>query len=165
MKNLILFILFGVRMIPSGQSQDTDFAVIATAGAQFNGAGVELDWTLGEVMIHTLESNSTMISQGFHQPSHQLVAIKPLPDKKGILQAWPNPFNEEFELSLSLSSAHHGEARIFDMTGKLWWSNTFADRTWHKRISTSSLVPGLYVLQITLADDASIYSYPMIKAQ
>lgn len=165
MKKLILVFLLSIGLAQYGNSQEQDLHVVASAGASYQSASIQLDWTLGEVVIHTLESNSSMLSQGFHQPNTNLVSLPSLPLETGTLLVWPNPFKDGFEISLELKSSHRGEIGLYDMTGHLFWTGSFEGKTWHKNVSLPSLASGQYMLSAILADDANVYTYPLIKTQ
>lgn len=165
MKKLILVLLSGFSLLPYSSSQDQDLRVVASAGASYQTTGVQLDWTLGEVIIHTLESNSSMLSQGFHQPNTNLVSLPSLPLETGTLLAWPNPFKDGFQITLELKSSHRGEIGLYDMTGHLFWTGSFEGKTCHKNVSLPSLASGQYVLTASFADDLNKFAYPMIKTQ
>lgn len=165
MKKLILVWLSCIGLLPYGFSQDQDMQVIASAGASYQGAGVQLDWTLGEVIIQTLETSTSMISQGFHQPNTNLVSVQPLAIETGKLVIRPNPFKDEFQISLDLKSSHHGRLGLYDMTGNLVWTGAFEGITWQQSVSVPSLPSGQYVLMASLSDDSNLYTYPLIKTQ
>jgi hypothetical protein len=44
--------------------------VISSAGTRFQSSTTALDWTLGEISVSTLQGNSAVLSQGFHQPKY-----------------------------------------------------------------------------------------------
>ena len=67
MKLALLFIV-GISSLQNVFSQASDLQIVASAGSSFETNEIILDWTLGELMVQTLDRPSGMISQGFHQP-------------------------------------------------------------------------------------------------
>ena len=164
MKNLFLFLLgFGVASNALGQHND--LYILAASGSTYQANDLQLDWTLGEVIIHTVESPSAMITQGFHQPGYTLVSVNPVPAEKGQVRVWPNPFDNEFEITLSLETSQKGVVGLYDMSGKVLWTSAFEGKEWHEKVSATLLPSGQYVLTVTPADGVNIYSYQMIKTQ
>lgn len=165
MKKLILALLSTIGLVLNGNSQEQDLHVVASAGASYQSVSNQLDWTLGEIIIHTLESNSSMLSQGFHQPNTNLVSVRPLTDDIETLLVWPNPFKDEFTFSLTLKSPYRGEAELYDVAGNLIWTNSFEGNIWQQVVLLPSLPSGQYVLMASFTDDSNNIAYPMIKTQ
>lgn len=165
LKSPISFFLLSLCIVCHSYSQDKDLHIVATAGDVYQVSGMQLDWTLGETVIHTLENSSVMITQGFHQPYYTLVSVNPVPDKTDELLVWPNPFDDEFEISLSLETPQGGMIGLFDMTGKQIWNSAFEGKVWHQKFAATSLSSGQYLLTVTPAEGANIYSYQLIKTQ
>lgn len=165
MKTLFSLFLLSICVVGQSHSQGQDMHIVATAGAVYQTADLQLDWTLGETVIHTLENSSAMITQGFHQPEYTLVAVHPFPVKTGELLVWPNPFDNEFEMSLSLETPQKGMIGLVDMAGKQIWNSAFEGQVWQEKFSATSIPSGQYILTVTPAEGAIIYSYQMIKTQ
>lgn len=164
MKNLLLFLL-GLSVLPGAFSQDKDLFLVASAGASYQAGDLQLDWTLGEVMIQTLEKPSVLITQGFHQPDFSLIAVKPIAEDVGLVLVLPNPFSDELSIKMNFKAPEKGLVELYDMTGRKLWGKSFYGRDFLEKYSTSSFAPGSYILVVSLSDDAILYSYQLIKTQ
>ena len=64
MKKLLL-ILLCLPLISFGQI--TSPSVISSSGNSYNNGGVNMDYTLGEIVVETQTNSTTILTQGFHQ--------------------------------------------------------------------------------------------------
>jgi hypothetical protein len=76
MKKKLYFLSLLIGM--SLQAQSIERQVIGSSGTSFSNASVQLDFTVGELVVSTLTDGSTILTQGFHQ-TNLLVAIKVAP--------------------------------------------------------------------------------------
>ncbi len=68
-------------------SQSIERSVVASSGDYFEGAGISLSWTLGEIATETYSNGSIILTQGFQQPD---ITLRIYVDLKAFLQG---PFN------------------------------------------------------------------------
>ncbi len=61
--SIIVLLLFGFNV--SGQSISS--SVVSTAGNSVEAGGIEISWTLGDLVIETREAGSLIVTQGFQQ--------------------------------------------------------------------------------------------------
>ncbi len=52
--------------------------VIASSGASHQGTTMQVDWTLGELAITTIQNTSHQVTQGFHQANHMIINTTPV---------------------------------------------------------------------------------------
>lgn len=50
------------------QAQSLDRSIIGSAGSSVVAPGIQLDYTVGELVISTAAADGIMLTQGFHQP-------------------------------------------------------------------------------------------------
>ena len=50
-----------------GFGQITSPSVISSSGNSYNNGGVNMDYTLGEIVVETQTNTTTILTQGFHQ--------------------------------------------------------------------------------------------------
>jgi hypothetical protein len=50
-----------------GLGQVTSPSVISSSGDSYNNGGVNMDYTLGEIVVETHTNSTTILTQGFHQ--------------------------------------------------------------------------------------------------
>jgi hypothetical protein len=68
-------------------AQSIEREVVASSGDYFEGAGISLSWTLGEIATETYTSGNTILTQGFQQPG---VTVRIFVDLSAFLEG---PFN------------------------------------------------------------------------
>ena len=68
MKRILFSILYLSLWAGPLMSQSVERDVIAGSGDYFEGAGISLSWTLGELATDTYSNGNTIITQGFQQP-------------------------------------------------------------------------------------------------
>jgi len=164
MKQIIAFLL-GIGIIPVAHTQDEDLRVVASAGSSFQQANMMLDWTLGEVAIASLEAPSMMVTQGFHQPVYTLVSVKPLPEERGTVLVYPNPFSEELSIGMAWSNNENGIIQLSDMNGRVIWKKPFLGKDIDEKYNTGILTSGPYVLNIIISENSAVYAYQLFKIQ
>ena len=160
-KFIILLLSFGFSAILTGQ--DTDLRVAASAGASFSTNDFSLDWTLGEVMIETMENTSMMLSNGFHQPDYTLVSVKPIAGKAGLRLVLPNPFSDELNIKMSCADIERGLFRLYSITGNPVWEKSFSGKEVVENYASAALPAGPYILAVSFTNDPLVYSYMLLK--
>lgn len=164
MKHLF-FLLLGLGSLLHAHAQDTDLHVVASAGSSYQIDDFVLDWTLGEVVIQTLDRPSGMITQGFHQPTYTLVSVSPFPDEVGNVVVSPNPFFEEVSIAISFAKPENGVIKLFDMTGKELWKKGFEGNAVDEKYNASALSSGPYLFVVSVSDDLFVQTYKLVKTQ
>lgn len=83
--------LYGQSIAPS---------VLASSGGSGETATNQVDWTLGELAVTTLEASSNKVTQGFHQPNLNSVnTFDGKPDL--VMKLFPNPTHDQVILEYS----------------------------------------------------------------
>ena len=83
--------------------------------------------------------------------------------EKNKITAYPNPFNNLFEINFNTTIPNNGNITIYDVTGKQVWEQNFKNNTEGKIVvSTNALSNGLYFVKISLENGTS-ESFKMIK--
>lgn len=78
-----------------GKSQ----AVVATTGGEGKAGNTTVSYTVGEPIASTIQNDSAVLTQGFHQPTYVTTAIKEafLP---GTITVFPNPTTAMLQVEL-----------------------------------------------------------------
>jgi hypothetical protein len=116
MKNiLIILILFGGVLSTSAQTISRD--VISSSGGNFTAGAKQLDFTIGETVIATLETSGNMLTQGFQQPCPLLIPNTFL----GIIAPTePVQANSGFNLSANFIGSNLSSAQwYFSSSGEI----------------------------------------------
>ncbi len=132
--------------------------VLAPAGSSGTGPGLEVAWTIGEPLITTGSSASTIATQGFHQPLTDFsTAIAPVSDNTDW-QLFPNPTRGLLQLTTTSSEAHH--AIVLNALGQHVgaWSISEPINTWR----VDHLASGTYRLRVVDRNNHELHTLPFI---
>lgn len=88
MKKIIFFLLFALPFGVFGQSIDRQ--VVAAGGDYFEAASTNISWTLGEMVVGSMDNGDLYFTQGFHQGDLMVTFIGDNPVGFS-LKAYPNP--------------------------------------------------------------------------
>ncbi len=146
-----------------GFSQSISPEVIASAGDSFQSNTVQLDWTIGELAIHSLSNTDQSLTEGFHQPYFTLTPISELPLALGQLALFPNPTADLLALEMTFEQEQHIELQLFDRQGKLVWTAQYTGRVLREQISLKEFANGAYFLSLQVAGSAERYTYKIQK--
>lgn len=123
-KNLLLPLLgLGLAMMSTAQSLSP--SVIASNGTVSQGNQIQLEWTLGELAIQSLQTTDGLLTEGFHQPN-LLVEILDVPetdlfpvlDETFNITVAPNPVQSTLYIQMEAESDHDGVIRLSDYSGQ-----------------------------------------------
>jgi len=85
---LIIYFFFFAAFFVSSQE------VVSSAGETQTIPGIEISWTIGEPVIETVSSGSSVLTQGFHQTKLTVTTIDELLFSDLELKVYPNPTSE-----------------------------------------------------------------------
>ena len=135
-KNYLLFLV--VISFFKGYGQ----FVVSSSGSSFINSNIKLDYTLGEVLISTLDNNGYLVTQGFHQTSWSILSSNNIL-KEVDIKIFPNPTSDYLNVCSDISSVILVE--IFNVNGqKFFKSSENASHT----IDVSSFSKGIYIINI-----------------
>ena len=156
MKKLLL-VLLALPFIGFGQI--TSPSVISSSGNSYNNGGVNMDYTLGEIVVETFQPTVTplpltytILTQGFHQgilkvtTSVENIAIE--------TKVYPNPTTQY--LIIELEKSVDADLLVYDINGRLVLQDKLIDQS-RKELDFSFLKQGNYLLHINISDKQSIY--------
>lgn len=156
MKNLLslTFLLF---IALEGKSQ----YVIGSIGGEGNVGNMNINYTVGEAVIATIENDSTTLTQGFHQPSYVLTAINEtfLP---GAVMVFPNPATSILYVQFEDIELENITISLYDITGRSIISSKVSTDIW--QIDLSGLANGYYLLTVTDLKNHQSNSFKIIKS-
>jgi len=117
MKTVVLSFMFLVFWNFSF-SQSLSPTLISSAGAYAEGGDISLSYSLGEIAVTTLTTDNLVLTQGFHQPE---LTGTGMPDEMELdwkVNAFPNPVQDQLNISIRLRKPVDLNLAIFDLTGK-----------------------------------------------
>jgi hypothetical protein len=134
----------------SAYSQSTSPQIVSTAGETFQGTSIQIDWTLGELAITTMQSSSFQITQGFHQPNYILTSLDELPEAIGQIKIYPNPTSDLLEMNLIFDQKRNVQIQIFDIQGKQILEKHNEGQQISESISLVELPSGNYFIKVKI---------------
>lgn len=119
-----------------------------------------LSFSVGELLIHTLETPGLVLSQGFQQPEDLLETFVH-PDIGGVeLRVYPNPSRERLTLEVTSKRPLRLGVRCVDGQGRMVWKERGLDvqGTNHLSWEVQGLAEGVYQLLIYLPNGRLVHS-------
>lgn len=154
-----IFLTLFVLSLSFQLSSQNDLWLISFYGTEFRDNNMMVSASAGEPMIETFRSNELILTQGFHQPLMDEGTFTTEISSNLSLTIYPNPFTDalilEFD-SEGIVVTEQYRLKIFDILGRTHYENNIMPTNESRRtINSSSWIPGIYFLQITIAEQSS----------
>lgn len=156
MKNSSIFTSFCLLCFLSlsftGTAQSLDRFVIGVTGGTATAGNTQIEYTVGEMAVTTLETGAFVLNQGFHQsnPPFNTAVEKPLQINLSY-KLYPNPTNGKVQLELEAGEVVDLKIAVYDAQGRLT-SVAAQDFSRQKTINTvfdlSQQASGLYFIRV-----------------
>jgi len=157
MKRIIL-VFFLLPAVVEGPAQ----SVIGCLGGEGSAGDIRLDYTAGEAMTSTMETDSLVLTQGFHQPSYVITAIEET--FPGVtVTVFPNPTAGIIEARFENAAPEDIFISISDMAGKTILAAEVKTSMWQGDLS--HLPAGSYILSITGRESKRPHSFKILKTR
>lgn len=115
--------------------------VISTGGSYQQSAQGSITWTIGEVVINTVESPDVHLTQGFNQDWLHFLNIETFVEKINIT-VFPNPTTQY----INIESDKKSDLKIYDASSKIVKDLKIEKQD---QVDLSDLSPGIYYLEFT----------------
>jgi len=135
-----------------GLGQVTTPSVISSSGNSYSNGGVNMDYTLGEIVVETHSNSTTILTQGFHQGVLKVNTSVENFDIK--TKVYPNPTTNF--LIVELEKNVNADILVYDINGKIVIKDRLNNEQ-QKQLDFSFLKQGNYLLHINIADKKSVY--------
>ena len=146
----LLLLLLCLPIIGFGQV--TTPSVISSSGNSYSNGGVNMDYTLGEIVIETYTNSNTILTQGFHQGVLEVhTGVVNIEIKTKI---YPNPTTNF--LIVELEKNVNADILVYDINGKIVIKDRLNNEQ-QKQLDFSFLKQGNYLLHINIAEKQSVY--------
>lgn len=161
MKNATLvFVGFVFATVGFAQSITPD--VIASSGAHFTNFNAQLSFTVGEVIIETVSSVNSAITQGFHQPEDSLTGMEAnLPGTMEVY-VFPNPFQSRLTIQMQHNRIPM-TLELYDLTGKLLYTQKIQANKSTVELNLASFSSSGYLIRLVSGDGRYHTSYIIQK--
>jgi hypothetical protein len=135
-----------------GFGQVTTPSVISSSGNSYSNGGVNMDYTLGEIVVETHTNSTTILTQGFHQGVLEVhTGVVNIEIKTKV---YPNPTTNF--IIIELEKNVNADILVYDINGKIVIKDKLNDEQ-QKQLDFSFLNQGNYLLHINIADKKSVY--------
>jgi hypothetical protein len=119
--------------------------VLSSAGENnSSSSAINLEWTLGELVVQTASTNNMMFTQGFHQPS---VINKSIRNLNSQLITWPNPSEDIVYVSMK-NVEEKSYLTLADINGSRIYLQTFSKDETTATLDLNNIRPGIYLLSL-----------------
>ncbi len=116
---LLAIILLTIR-VSGAIGQSIDPIVFSSAGGQFKGSDMAIDYTFCETIVMLMGENKDLITSGIQQETFKLISdIKELNDETANISVYPNPSSGIFIIENSLLNEIGTNVKIYNSAGKL----------------------------------------------
>lgn len=128
-------------------------SILSSSGGYGENESFSISWTLGDIVISTLEGNNLILTQGFQQPPNLEVSIRQH-EIEWDIYVYPNPFMNELNIQFELNDEKDFLMEIQDVTGRVLMQETYerVNSGDLRFLSTSGLASGVYFLRILTRD-------------
>ena len=155
MKNLLcLCFLFLIALVGKSQS------VIGSIGGGGMVGNMNINYTVGEAVINTTKNDSATLTQGFHQSSYVLTAIKET-FAAGAIKIFPNPTTSNLQIHLEVGEPKNISNSLYDELGRSIITSKASAAIWQTDLS--KFVSGYYLLTVTDLKNLTSSSFKIVK--
>ncbi len=137
-KVLFVTCLSGIAIGVSSQE------VVATAGSQQQANGIQINFTVGQLVNGTESSSNIGINQGFHQVFEDVVEALDVPNEKNQINVFPNPTSTTLTIRSEEPSTIY--YTLYDLNGAKVATGDFKEVT---QLAINQYAKGMYQLILT----------------
>jgi len=159
--NTILSIIFFITLFSTTAEVYAQQTTLSTGSDIENNSG-SVSFSIGQVMYHVQENDTSFLIQGVQQPYDilEIISMEP-PNGELEISVYPNPVNERLVIATNIIPENL-LAELFDDNGRLVTFQTLTDL--ENILDTSQLASTIYLLRITLNNEL-FKTYKIIKHQ
>jgi hypothetical protein len=164
-----VFIFFFLSFPIWAFAQDLDPSVLASEGGIDSNDDISLEWTLGEIAVATLYTNSTMITEGFHQPSltvsdyYETTNIELSHQSTAKIKVVPNPVRSIVNIQMEFSEESALNISLFDLAGIQLLEKLNQSPTDSFELNLSGFPAGIYLLRFSNQQGRVIRTFKLSK--
>jgi len=148
MKKIALTLVAGIFAVNFINAQQITPQVVASSGGYTQNGGYSVSWTLGEPVIATAQNDSTTLTQGFQQPTYNVVAITTQTIEGFDVNVYPNPSSDFVIIDWTTDLQNMIYITLFDMAGKMISEQSFAATQDKVSLNMSKLASAQYLLEV-----------------
>lgn len=148
MKHFITIII--AALVLCAQAVYAQPTVLNSTGGSAAVGGNTYEWSVGELVVHTVSTPSVVVTQGLLQPMPPGVSVGSVNAIAGDVQVYPNPAKDILVLQPALAAGSRLNYTLLDITGRTIYTAEARLHTGHEKqsISISALPAGNYIVQV-----------------
>ena len=159
MKKILLTGL-GILIVCFVSAQSVTPELVSSSGGHYEGSSYQLDWSIGEVAVETYTGTTYTLSQGFHQNTYTVTAVKKLKFDNVEITAYPNPTSDFITIKNSDKLQKDLTVEVADIQGKIYLIEKYTSDK--KKVNFAKFSAGMYFLNVKLKG-TTIKSFKIIK--
>lgn len=167
MKNIVLTFIAVVFASQFVFSQQITPQVVATAGDYHKdiATGYSVSWTLGEPVIATATNvpNNLALTQGFQQPTYNVLEITNQTIEGFSVNVYPNPATDFIVIDWTAKDQDMLYISLFDMAGKKITEQSYAATQDKVSMNMSQLASAQYLLEVRNKENSITKIYQIFK--
>lgn len=145
MKKHVLFLII-FSSIEYSPAQTLSPELTSTSGNTFTNGISQLDWTLGEPLVASLNDGNNLLTQGLHQ-NNLIITTVENSDADYSLTIFPNPTSDIVQLQSSTSRDENIVMALYNAAGELLLTR-YSNLNIVPQINLSKYSCGSYLLKI-----------------
>ncbi len=161
MNRKYILLICTLAILPLARGQSISQKVIANSGTYTSSGGNSLEFTVGELVVSTLNVSGNILTQGFHQTYTGTSFINEQ-ELMFTVNVYPNPTVDNVNIVMSSSFPIEFTAAVYDSYGKYLFSSPVSDSC-KESLSFIDLAAGTYF--ITLYNSVNHLSIKTIQIQ
>lgn len=151
-----IFFILSCALSSQIAAQSLERTVVANSG----GLHPQLEWTVGEAVIHAATDNTVTLTQGFIQGDLIISSLDEVSQFEFECSIYPNPFMDALVIQHNNPNGAAMPITLIDMSGKAVLVATISSP--QQQVHVGDLAAGIYVMRIQVG--ANDYrSYQLIK--
>jgi len=162
MKHLLLLFPFALLTIGQAVGQSITPEIQSTSGAYYTGTNAQLSWTMGEPIIETVSSTSSIITQGFQQPEYDIVGIDENPETSWQVTVFPNPTSNNMQIQIQNPANAEFNICLTDLTGRQLLEKDIGNSSSYT-IDMTSYAVSSYFLRVTTKEGMTVQTFKIQK--
>ncbi|MRG44259.1 T9SS type A sorting domain-containing protein [Chitinophaga sp. SYP-B3965] len=157
--NNIILLLF-CSTVTMAQSRERE--VVGTTGHAATTSDIQIEYTVGEAVVTSIDNGELLLTQGFHQP--RLVAL-PSGINFPYLVMYPNPTAGNTYIEFSLEAPARLQVVVTNTLGQLIYSEKISYSSGQMQYILRSLTftAGAYMVTISNLDNNAIITKKLVK--
>lgn len=163
MKKIFLLLTLTFTLYLSN-AQSISPAVVASAGSTFFGSTMQIDFTVGEPAILSIENSNLLITQGFHQ-TYPVINSVDTPKEESLITLFPNPTADKIQIKITAKKPQSTRVQLFNGQGQLLKNQVFPAGSLDTEIDLTQLPGGQYYLHFLFDESqhTQVYNIQKIK--